>query len=295
TEVEISGEGLIPGEAIIVVYDGDEIDIESGDEEADTNGEFTLYIIIPESEYGEHTLTVIGEDSLAEFEEIFNVVPDISVNPASGEAGTIVTVTGTGFDRSNGVDFSFGGVSVTSVVWIVGILDRTNTDGTFVVDLTIPDIVPGTYIILAEDEDNSDIFDATFFTIEQTITPTPTPTPTITITTTITTTTTAEPTTVTLPPITTIVTTTAEPITVTPPPNVITATVTEEVTITPIPTTTTVTTTKDPTTVTLPPTTIVQTSEGSQINIWLPIVSALGAIILTIVVLVVYSNRQRGF
>ena len=165
TEVEISGEGLIPGEVIIVEYDGDEIEIDSGDDEADNNGEFTLFIIVPDSEFGEHTITVRGEDSLAELEDIFTVEPEISVNPVSGEAGTVITVTGTGFDRRNGVDFSFGGTSVINVVWLVEGGGRTNSDGTFAVNLTVLDVVPGSYTILAEDEDDNDIFATANFTV----------------------------------------------------------------------------------------------------------------------------------
>jgi hypothetical protein len=254
TEVEISGEGFAPDEAIIVEYDGDEIDIESGDEEIDTNGEFTLFIIIPESEFGEHTIAVKGEDSQVVIEETFTVEPEISVNPVSGEAGSVITVTGTGFDRRNGVDFSFGGISVTSVVWLVEIGGRTNSDGTFAVNLTVPDVAPGSYVILAEDEDDNDIFDTTYFTAEPTTTPTPT---------TITATVTAEPTT-------------------------ITATVTAE------PTTITATVTAEPTTITTTLTTTIQTSGGSQVNIWLPIASALGAIVLTLVGFFFYTMRSRG-
>ena len=159
TEVEIRGKGFAPGETIVVEYDGDEIEIDSGDEKIDEDGMFVLTIIIPESEFDEHTITIKGEDSLAELEETFTVESEISINPTSGEAGTIVTVTGTGFDRRNGVDFSFGGTPVTNVVWLVESGGRTNSDGTFAVQLSVPlNTVPGSYTILAEDEDDDDIF-----------------------------------------------------------------------------------------------------------------------------------------
>jgi len=273
TEVKISGEGLAPNEDIIVEYDGDEIDIDAGDEEADNNGEFTLYIIIPESEYGEHTITIIGENSLVELEETFSIEPEISINPLRGKTGSVITVTGTGFDRLNGVDFSFGGTTVTGVVWLVESTGRTNSDGTFAVNLTVPDIAPGSYVILAEDENDNDIFSAKFYTIEAA----PIATPTVTLTTTITTTTLQEPTTIT----TTI---TAEPTTITIP-TTITATVTAEPTTATIPTTITKTITAEPTTT--------PASEGSNFNIWIPIASALGAMAVLLIGFILYLIRSK--
>jgi hypothetical protein len=120
---------------------------------------------------------------------------------------------------------------------------RTNTDGTFAVNLTVPDFVPGSYVILAEDEDDNDIFDTTFFTLGSTTTPTPT---------------------------------------------TITATVTAE------PTTITATVTAEPTTMTATVTTTIQTSGDSQVNIWLPIVAALGMGMLMLVGFMYYVIRSRG-
>jgi hypothetical protein len=293
TEVEISGEGFVPGEAIIIEYDDEQIDIEGGDEESDEEGVFTLQIVIPESEYGEHTITIRGQDSLTELETTFTVEPNIGVNPNNGEPGSIVLVTGTGFDRNNSINFSFGGTSVTDIVWLVTVLGITNSNGTFAVNLTVPDVGLGSYGILAQDEDDNDIFDSTFFTVESASIPTPTPT--VTVTTTITTT---------IPEQTTITTTVTEEVTTTPIPMTITTRVTEEVTTTPIPMTITTTATEKitstpnamtiTTTKTEEITTTTQIKGDSQVNVWLPIVTALGAILLTIVVLVIYSSRQRG-
>jgi hypothetical protein len=165
TEVEISGQGFVPGEVIIIEYDGDELEIDSGDEVADNNGEFTLYIIIPDSEYGDHTVTIKGEDSLAELAETFSVKPEIRANLANGEVGTEITITGTGFDRRNGVDFSFGSTQITNILWLLEALGRTNPDGTFIVQITVPDVATGSYIILAEDEDDGNIFATTTFEV----------------------------------------------------------------------------------------------------------------------------------
>ena len=53
TEVEIDGEGFDSSEDIEVEYDGDGVNIESGDEDTDSDGEFSgTIIIIPKSTAG---------------------------------------------------------------------------------------------------------------------------------------------------------------------------------------------------------------------------------------------------
>jgi len=86
TEVEIEGTEFGDSEDFTVEYDGDEIDIESGDSDTDSNGEFILTVIIPESTAGEHTIKVLGEDSGAEPQETFTVEPEITVSPTEANA-----------------------------------------------------------------------------------------------------------------------------------------------------------------------------------------------------------------
>jgi len=57
-EVEISGAGFRDDRSITVKYAGKAVDIASGDEETDSDGDFTLTIIIPESTAGDHTISV---------------------------------------------------------------------------------------------------------------------------------------------------------------------------------------------------------------------------------------------
>ncbi len=157
TEVEIAGEGFSPEEAITVEYDGDEIDIESGDEETDDDGEFELTVIIPESTYGEHTITVLGEESLAELELEFFVIPEITIDPEEGEAGTLVTIVGTGFDRYGDVVITLDGDEVKE--------KRAGSDGSFDTYFTVPEVDAGPYTVIAEDEDDDDIWAEAEFTV----------------------------------------------------------------------------------------------------------------------------------
>ena len=157
TEVEISGTGFAPGEAIIVEYDGDDITDDVADAEADGNGDFTLNFEIPTSEYGEHTITITGEDSLVVLEETFTVIPEILLDPVSGEGGINVTITGTGFDGNKDVIIYFEGVEVKT--------KRADNNGSFDTFFAIPELDAGIYTVLAEDENNDDISDDADFTI----------------------------------------------------------------------------------------------------------------------------------
>ncbi len=157
TDVEITGEGYDDREDITVEYDGDEVDIESGDDRTDSSGDFECIILIPESTTGDHTITVIGEDSEIEVEAEFTVEPKITIAPESGTVGDTVTVSGTGFgDR---IDFSvfFGDDEVAT--------DTTNRKGSFEVTFAVPSLAQGSYDIEAEDEDNNSPDDKETFTI----------------------------------------------------------------------------------------------------------------------------------
>ncbi len=174
TEVEISGEEFLDDEDITVTYDDDEVDIESGDDETDNDGEFTCTILIPESTADTYTITVTVGGSEAEAE--FTVESEVILDPTSGEAGTDVAVSGTGFGKRRDVDIYFDNEAIT--------YDTTSSDGSFEVTVTVPELDKGLYDVEAEDDDGN--LDAAKFTItvpeptqptEPTPTPTPTPTP----------------------------------------------------------------------------------------------------------------------
>lgn len=152
TEVEISGEGFDSREDIIVEYDGDEVDIEDGDDDTDSDGEFEgTIIIIPESTAGDHTITVIGDDSGFEAEAEFTVEPQITVSPTSGLAEVEVTVTGTGFDRRSDITIYFSNVEMA-----ISGDDDTDRDGSFIATFSVPALDAGTYDVEVEDEDGND-------------------------------------------------------------------------------------------------------------------------------------------
>ncbi|MFC1933090.1 IPT/TIG domain-containing protein [Chloroflexota bacterium] len=156
TEVEISGEGYGDSEDITVEYDGSDVDIESGDSDTDSSGEFECTILVPESTAGDHTITVIGDDSDLEAEDTFTVEPQISISPESGAAGDTVTVSGTGFGDEVDIAITFNTTEVAT--------DETDDDGSFEVSFNVPALGAGSYDIEADDDDNSDTAEFTIAT-----------------------------------------------------------------------------------------------------------------------------------
>ena len=166
TEVEINGTDFGDEEDIFIEYDGDDIDIESGDEETDRNGDFEdTIIIIPESIAGNHTITVFGEDSGAEVEATFTVEPEITVSPTSGTPETTVTVSGTGF--GNRSDFV---IDLDRTEVATGTTDRY---GSFDTTFNVPALTSDTYDLEVWDEDdNSDEVEFTIAAITVNLNPT---------------------------------------------------------------------------------------------------------------------------
>lgn len=167
TEVDIEGIGFDDEEDIEVFYDDDEIDIASGDDETDRDGEFELTIIIPESDAGDHTITV--EVKKDEGEAEFTVEPEITISPTSGSIGDTVTVNGTGFSKTKDVTIYFNNVTMT----LTSGTARTDSDGSFDnLKFNVPEIGAGRYDV--EAEDTADKTDTAVFTIEYTATINPT-------------------------------------------------------------------------------------------------------------------------
>ncbi len=150
SEIEITGTGFDSREYITVEYDGDEIDIKSGDR-ASSSGEFTATIIVPESTAGDHIITVTGDTSGITATDIFTVEPAITLTPASGPPGTTVTVSGTGFgDRSNLDIIEFDGDDIATSGD-----DDTDSSGNFDFTFAVPATGSGSYTVAIEDEDNN--------------------------------------------------------------------------------------------------------------------------------------------
>ena len=144
TEVKISGEGLRNNQEITVDYEGDEVDIASGDTRTDSDGQFICTIIIPESTAGNHTITVTDESGNKPEAE-FSVKPKITIDPTSQVIGKAVKVTGTGFGEKKYIIISFDGDRVLTDPRPI----HTNQKGSFSGSFNVPTCASGTHEVKA--------------------------------------------------------------------------------------------------------------------------------------------------
>ena len=157
TEVEIDGSYFAASEDITVYYDDEEVDIEDGDDDTDSDGEFSrTTIIIPESTAGDHTIAVEDEsDHRAEIE--FTVEPQMAIGATEGETDDEITVSGTGFKGEKAITVTFAAITVTTKPVTV----KTDSDGSFSGFFIVPDRDPGTYEVEVSDGTNEEIVDFT--------------------------------------------------------------------------------------------------------------------------------------
>ncbi len=132
TEVEISGIGLRPDQAITIEYDGNAIPISGGDSQTDENGDFTCNVIIPESPAGSHVITAVDESGNTPEAE-FTVTPMITINPTEQLTGGEVQVSGTGFAARGDITITLDGEKVTTTPLSLSADHYGSFEGSFLV------------------------------------------------------------------------------------------------------------------------------------------------------------------
>jgi len=134
-EVEISGIGLRPDQAITIEYDGNAIPISSGDSQTDENGDFTCTVIIPESPAGSHFVTAVDESGNTPETE-FTVIPMITINPTEQLTGGEVQVSGMGFAARGDITITIDGKKVDTTPLPLSADHYGSFEGSFLVPAT---------------------------------------------------------------------------------------------------------------------------------------------------------------
>ena len=166
TTVSISGFGLIALHSLTVKYDGSTAGMPTTCT-ADASGNISsgCTFTVPSSVLGPHT--VIVSDGTYSATAAFTVTPFVSVTPASGYAGTIVTISGGGFVASQVVSATFDSAPLS----LSGACTTTSTGVLSGCTFTVPVSVSGLHTVTVSDGNNS--LTATFTVISSvSVTPT---------------------------------------------------------------------------------------------------------------------------
>lgn len=168
TLVEISGTGFPERANLTFQCEGIYMSIESGHKQTGTTGNFISIVRIPEVTGGTHEVSVIV--SGIEVSANFIVKPEITVYPTSGEAKSLINVSGTGFGDRAQVTLWFNNIQMASTV--------SNAFGSFSRSLNVPDLGVGLYTIEVEGISNVANTRFTIIVTEPEPTPEPEPEPT---------------------------------------------------------------------------------------------------------------------
>jgi len=156
-ELEITGQGFWNNDNIQILFDDVDITADYVDGSpkvgsgASNEGEFTITVPIPASSNGSKTIKIKGSESHIEVIKQFKILSKLTLEPAEGETGDQVIVTGTGFARSNYVDIFFDNTLLLRTT-------QRASNGSFMQVITIPsDKDLGSYQVRAVDINNSSI------------------------------------------------------------------------------------------------------------------------------------------
>lgn len=139
--LRIDGRGFYANRMISFYFDSGLL----GSETADNIGEFSFSFKIPDSTAGSHIFEVKNIEGQS-VKAAFRVLPSISLDAASATAGTILAASGKGFGSESSIDITFRNDEVAYA--------KTSVFGSFKNTLfNVPEMAPGTYTVVALDED----------------------------------------------------------------------------------------------------------------------------------------------
>ncbi len=141
-EVSVNAYGLAEKREVTVYFDGKKVAVGQTNEKGTASG---LTFKVPKSCRGKHTITV--DDGKNESQETsFLVHQKFTMAPKSGQPGTEVTVSGTGFAASTDVIIYFDDRDVA--------LAPTDDTGSFTANFRVPKAAGGMHSIKADDGTN---------------------------------------------------------------------------------------------------------------------------------------------
>jgi len=158
TSVTVTGSGFGATETgITVTYDGNPM---IKGITASSQGTWNATFSVPASAYGSYSIRAYSSTTQAASvgEVSFNVIPAISISPASGYVGTKIKITGSGYSANSTITF------INDDTKISGEQATTDASGSFVKSISAPKSKSGDHSLSAVDEQRNEA--KTTFTIE---------------------------------------------------------------------------------------------------------------------------------
>ena len=146
TTETVTGTGFAASSTVTITFGGVTQTTSPATITTDTTGSFSASFTVPPSTAGYHTITSKDASGNSD-DKRFKVTPSISLVPASGPAGTPVTVSGKGFAASSTVKITFDGITQTTLPGTI----TTNTAGSFTATFTAPPSTTGSHTVKATD------------------------------------------------------------------------------------------------------------------------------------------------
>jgi len=143
SSVTVSGTGFGDRVEIFITFDGDDVDIASGDDETDRDGSFESTFAVPALTSGSYDVEVEDDDGNLGTAEFTTAAVTASISANSGVAGTQVTVGGIGFRGSQSITVTFDNTSVATTT--------SDASGNFNISFQVPDRGSGTYVVKVSD------------------------------------------------------------------------------------------------------------------------------------------------
>jgi len=146
TVVVVRGEGFAPSSHVIFTFDASVLTTAPSLVIADSYGRFNVSFSIPEAIQGSHVI-IVDDLTGNPVSTTYTVTPLITLNPTSGNVGTVVTATGKGFGPNSLVGIAFDGSSIATTPSTVA----TNAIGSFTATFTDTSSAAGAHTVKGTD------------------------------------------------------------------------------------------------------------------------------------------------
>jgi len=139
-QVAVNGTGFRANTAVTVTFAGTQVTLDAASPKTDASGSFSYSFTVPIVAEDTHDVVIsVGSASVT---RTFATDMDMTIAPSSGQAGTDIALTASGFAPSSPAVITFGNTNLTTTT--------TSAQGSLSVVFTVPAVAEGTYPVKVE-------------------------------------------------------------------------------------------------------------------------------------------------